>query len=50
MSDDAWYAELARTNATSEIRDQSDDENEQIYVVRTPINAVLTGELNFLLD
>jgi hypothetical protein len=50
VSGDAWYAKPAHTNTTSEIRYQSDDENEQMYVVRTAMNPVLTGELNFLLN
>jgi hypothetical protein len=50
VSDHAWYAKPAPTNTTSETRYQSDDEKEHFYVVRTTLVAVLTGELNFLLD
>jgi hypothetical protein len=50
MSDDACYAKSTPTNTTREIRFESNDAMDQVCVVRTTMNTVLTAELNFLLD
>jgi hypothetical protein len=50
MSDDVWCAKPTPTNNTSEIRYESNDENEQVSVLRVRISTVLSGVANFLLD